>query len=760
MRVTMNEKTLLECNLRKKGTPRVLALLLACVLALLFSSVVLALTGPTSTPPGGVTITYSDPTQRQVGIAGGLDVAYSDFDFGQFRTLYWGAAEASAVAFAFDGNIDAASETMSFSPTQSSLANGLARWTGAASIDYWTGSAWTSSVLPTRFTISVTDSTNNPIPMVQASQVGIPGSGAVITVTGNFTANLLFEAYYSGSWQPALGLFNSLQTRPELDGRVLSQFSDAFYYTDVPITGLTATNDSPTPLSSPTTLTATITTGTNTIYSWAFGDSTFGSGAVATHTYPAVGTYTAVVTASNDAGVVTTATTIVVDEPITGLSATNDSPTQLGTPTTLTATITAGSNVVYTWTLGDGTSGYGAVLTHTYPTQGTYVAVVTATNSLSILTATTTISITNDPPIAEDDTATTAEDTPVVIDVLSNDSDPESVPLFVSAVGVPISGTAVISGNTTVVYSPTLDFTGQDVFTYTASDGVWTDTATVTVTVTAINDPPEANDDDAGGSTNEDTAFTTIDVLANDTDPDIGDVLSVSAVGTASTLGQVTDNGDGTFEYDPNGQFEWLAVGQQTTDVFTYTVSDGHGGTSTAAVTITITGINDPPTISDIPDQATKTNVSTGPITFTVGDVDTSIGSLTLSAATSDPAIAPLSNITIGGTGITRTVTITPLLEGTVSITITVNDGTAVDSDPLVLTVTPRYVYLPLVLFNYDTSPDSAAQFARGGNLGTGTASLVDFVDNPGAVYRRSCPYTCEPPSNRKREDTQETEPS
>lgn len=758
MGVTMDRKTLLDYNSGQKKLPRVLALVLACVLALLFSSAVLALTGPTSPPPGGVMVTYSDPSQRQIGGAGGLDAAYSNFDFGQFQTLYWGAAEAGAVGFAFDGTINALSETMSFDLAQSDLANGLARWTGAASITYWTGSAWTSSVLSTRFTISVTNPSNNPIPMVQASQVGISGSGAVITVTGNFTANLLFEAYY-GSWQPTLDLFDSLHTLSSLDGQVQSEFSDAFYYIDVPITGLIATNDSPTVLGNPTTLAATITTGTNAVYSWGFGDSTSGSGAVTTHTYPAVGTYMAVVTASNDAGVITATTTVVVDEPITGLSATNDSPTQLGSPTTLTATITTGSNVVYTWTLGDGTSGYGAVLTHTYPAQGTYLAVVTATNSLSILTATTTISITNDPPIAEDDTATTAEDTPVVIDVLSNDSDPENVPLTVSGVGVPVSGTAVISGNTTVVYTPTLNFAGQDVFTYTASDGVWTDTATVTVTVTATNDPPQANDDD-GGRTDEDTAFTTINVLANDTDPDIGDVLSVSAVGTAGTLGQVTDNGNGTFEYDPNGQFEWLAAGQQATDVFTYTASDGHGGTSTAAVTITITGVNDPPTISDVPDQATKTNISTGLVTFTVGDVDTSIGSLTLSAATSDPAIAPLGNITFGGTGITRTVTITPLIEGTVIITVTVSDGAASGSDPLVLTVTPHYAYLPLVLSGYDSTASSATQFTRNGGLGMSTASLVDFVDNPSAVYRRSCPYTCEPPSNRKREDTQETEPS
>ncbi|NIR25850.1 MAG: hypothetical protein GWN77_02575, partial [Gammaproteobacteria bacterium] len=52
---------------------------------------------------------------------------------------------------------------------------------------------------------------------------------------------------------------------------------------------------------------------------------------------------------------------------------------------------------------------------------------------------------------------------------------------------------------------------------------------------------------------------------------------------------------DGSFTYDPNGQFEYLQAGSSTTDSFTYMVSDGHGGNDTATVTITINGVNDPP---------------------------------------------------------------------------------------------------------------------------------------------------------------------
>jgi VCBS repeat-containing protein len=61
----------------------------------------------------------------------------------------------------------------------------------------------------------------------------------------------------------------------------------------------------------------------------------------------------------------------------------------------------------------------------------------------------------------------------------------------------------------------------------------------------------------------------------------------------SGTKGLVSDNGDGTFNYDPNGQFEDLAVGERATDSFTYTISDGYGGIDTATVTIRVIGLQD-----------------------------------------------------------------------------------------------------------------------------------------------------------------------
>ena len=162
---------------------------------------------------------------------------------------------------------------------------------------------------------------------------------------------------------------------------------------DTPGIGLGAINDSPTVLGLTTTLTATAESGAGVEYAWDLGDSTYAEGAVVSHIYPAVGVYTAVVTATNELGSEVATTIVLIEEPISGLAATNDSPTLLGLTTTLTAAVQAGSNVVYTWDMGDGTLAEGAVVEHIYPAVGVYTAVVTATNSLGSQSTTTSVVI-------------------------------------------------------------------------------------------------------------------------------------------------------------------------------------------------------------------------------------------------------------------------------------------------------------------------------------------------------------------------------
>ncbi len=111
-----------------------------------------------------------------------------------------------------------------------------------------------------------------------------------------------------------------------------------------------------------------------------------------------------------------------------------------------------------------------------------------------------------------------------------------------------------------------------------------------------VNNPPVAEDDAVATDEENPVTVTTPGVLDNDSDPDIGDALTMTVVDTSGTVGLIDAWGtDGSFTYNPNGQFEYLQAGGSTTDSFTYTVSDGYGGTDTATVTIAVNGVNDPP---------------------------------------------------------------------------------------------------------------------------------------------------------------------
>jgi PKD repeat protein len=164
--------------------------------------------------------------------------------------------------------------------------------------------------------------------------------------------------------------------------------------TDAAITNLSAVNSSPTALGNTTHFTATAT-GSSIAYTWNFGDGQTGNGATASHVYGALGAYTAVVTASNNiSSVVATTPVTITDQPISSLTAANSSPTVVGNPTALIATAN-GTNIAYAWNFGDGQIGSGNATNHTYASIGLYTAVVTASNSVSALMATTRITITD-----------------------------------------------------------------------------------------------------------------------------------------------------------------------------------------------------------------------------------------------------------------------------------------------------------------------------------------------------------------------------
>jgi len=180
---------------------------------------------------------------------------------------------------------------------------------GTAEITHWNGAAWIAESLDTRFTL-LTSTIAGPLPMASGQSLGL-GDIAVAQVPGDFSGNLLMEAYYGG-WWPALELFDYLETLSYQAECAISSYDHGFFYDDVPITGLLATNDGPTALGDATTLSATLSAGTNVVYSWDFGDTHTGSGAVVAHTYAAPGDYLATVSASNSAGSVGTSTLVQV----------------------------------------------------------------------------------------------------------------------------------------------------------------------------------------------------------------------------------------------------------------------------------------------------------------------------------------------------------------------------------------------------------------------------------------------------------------
>jgi hypothetical protein len=146
-----------------------------------------------------------------------------------------------------------------------------------------------------------------------------------------------------------------------------------------------------------------------------------------------------------------------------------------------------------------------------------------------------------------------------------------------------------------VTYTPAANYTGSDSFAFLANDGTSdSNVATVTITVSSVNDPVIAADDAA--TVGEDSGATAIGVLANDSAlPDTGETLTITAVtqGTNGSVAFTASSVTYTPNPDTNGQ-----------DTFTYTISDGNGGTDTATVTVTITPVNDPPVASAGDDQA------------------------------------------------------------------------------------------------------------------------------------------------------------
>ncbi|MCO5175460.1 MAG: Ig-like domain-containing protein [Thermomicrobiales bacterium] len=202
----------------------------------------------------------------------------------------------------------------------------------------------------------------------------------------------------------------------------------------------------------------------------------------------------------------------------------------------------------------------------------------------------------NDPPTARDDSMEGVHEdaADVEIDVLANDSIEPDQGEALTIVGFSefsAGGSARISGGR-VLYTPAADFFGTETFRYSISDGNGgLDSATVSVEVLGVNDPPTAVDD--AYELNEDGGPLVLDLMANDSiAPDVGETLRVFYWETPwlGTISVDPDTGEMLYTPEPNAN---------GVDTFKYGIEDSNGAIADARVTITLVPVNDPPTASD-----------------------------------------------------------------------------------------------------------------------------------------------------------------
>jgi gliding motility-associated-like protein len=288
------------------------------------------------------------------------------------------------------------------------------------------------------------------------------------------------------------------------------------------------------------------------------------------------------VTPVNDAPVAVPDTnTTPEDTPVSGAVLTNDSDID-GNPLTVTTVTIAGVStpvVIGTpITITEGTIVINADGTYTFtPTTGFIGSVPTVTYTISDGnggTATTTLNITvtpvNDAPVATDDKATTPEDTPVTIDIKTNDSDIEGDILTPSIIAQPKNGTAVLDPSGKLIYTPNPNFNGVDTVTYKICDNGTPskcDTAIVVITVLAVADPVDINVNDTafciGGTAALKATSTTVSnpVFKWYGDAGLTNLLYTGQTYTSNALTQtskyyVTVSGTGVLPNEPNNAKE------------------------------------------------------------------------------------------------------------------------------------------------------------------------------------------------------------
>ncbi len=220
----------------------------------------------------------------------------------------------------------------------------------------------------------------------------------------------------------------------------------------------------------------------------------------------------------------------------------------------------------------------------------------TYTASDGTLTTPATVTLTvrplNDAPVAMADTYALDEDTVLIVPALgivANDADVDGEALSATLVAGPAHGTLTLEATGAFSYQPLADWWGEDLFTYTVTDGTTTDgPCTVTLTVRPVNDPPRGEPESYTTAEDVPLQVAAPGVLTNDSDPDPEEDGLTAVLADAPALGTLTLAADGSFVYTP--PVDWSGA-----TTFTYRTSDGEATSAPVTVTLTVTPVDDAP---------------------------------------------------------------------------------------------------------------------------------------------------------------------
>ena len=320
----------------------------------------------------------------------------------------------------------------------------------------------------------------------------------------------------------------------------------------------------------------------------------------------------------------------------------------------------------------------------------------------------------NSPPtVTPTQSVTTAEDTKATITVAASDADSDPLTYTTSN---PTNGTVQATGGT-IVYTPKPDFNGTDTFTVSVSDGKNPPVSqTVTVTVTPVNDLPVAVAD--VGAVVEDAVLTG-SVATNDSDVD-RDTLTYTLVAPIAGL-TLAANGGYTFNA-ADAAYQSLAAGQTRAVVANYTVSDGKGGTAASTLTVTVTGVNDAPTVAAT--QAVAAAEDATSVAFTVAATDIDAGdAITFSA----PTQSARGGSVTGGTGGNFVYVPLPNFNGADTVVVSVTDRAGAVSQQ---TVTFNVASNLAEVTSIDVANDSSAVTYDANGSGFTLGDNFKFTDN------------------------------